>query len=106
MEAVRLERLTATRGRGRFDSPSRARVAASAPRVGLGQGIGQPGADRTPSGPAARRPPPREDQVDFGYKSRSKVRAAMRAGRLRRGTTIGDTSSTRERPDQARARAS
>ena len=111
MEAVRLERLSADqRAREiRLSQSGKGRGVGSASDSVKGS-WGEPGADRTPSMPSRETTSlPAKSPVDFGYKSRSKVRAAMRAEaeaweRARAVSGEGESAATRARASWARGR--
>jgi len=111
MEAVRLERLSADqRAREiRLSQSGKGRGVGSASDSVKGS-WGEPGADRTPFVPSRETTSlPAKSPVDFGYKSRSKVRAAMRAEaeaweRARAVSGVGESAATRARASWARGR--
>lgn len=111
MEAVRLERLSADqRAREiRLSQSGKGRGVGSASDSVKGS-WGEPRADRTPSVPSRETTSlPAKSPVDFGYKSRSKVRAAMRAEaeaweRARAVSGVGESVATRARASWARGR--
>ena len=111
MEAVRLERLSADqRAREiRLSQSGKGRGVGSASDSVKGS-WGEPRADRTPFVPSRETTSlPAKSPVDFGYKSRSKVRAAMRAEaeaweRARAVSGVGESVATRARASWARGR--
>ena len=111
MEAVRLERLSADqRAREiRLSQSGKGRGVGSASASVKGS-WGEPGVDRTPFVPSREKASvPAKSPVDFGYKSRSKVRSAMRAEaeaweRARAVSGVGESAATRARASWARGR--
>ena len=111
MEAVRLERLSADqRAREiRLSQSGKGRGVGSASDSVKGS-WGEPGVDRTPFVPSREKTSvPAKSPVDFGYKSRSKVRSAMRAEaeaweRARAVSGVGESAATRARASWARGR--
>lgn len=111
MEAVRLERLSADqRAREiRLSQSGKGRGVGSASASVKGS-WGEPGVDRTPFVPSREKTSvPAKSPVDFGYKSRSKVRSAMRAEaeaweRARAVSGVGESAATRARASWARGR--
>ena len=111
MEAVRLERLSADqRAREiRLSQSGKGRGVGSASASVKGS-WGEPGIDRTPFVPSREKTSvPAKSPVDFGYKSRSKVRSAMRAEaeaweRARAVSGVGESAATRARASWARGR--
>ena len=111
MEAVRLERLSADqRAREiRLSQSGKGRGVGSASDSVKGS-WGEPGADRTPFVPSRETTSlTAKSPVDFGYKSRSKVRAALRAEaeaweRARAVSGVGESAATRARASWARGR--
>ena len=111
MEAVRLERLSADqRAREiRLSQSGKGRGVGSASASVKGS-WGEPGVDRTPFVPSREKTlVPAKSPVDFGYKSRSKVRSAMRAEaeaweRARAVSGVGESAATRARASWARGR--
>ena len=111
MEAVRLERLSADqRAREiRLSQSGKGRGVGSASASVKGS-WGEPSVDRTPFVPSREKTSvPAKSPVDFGYKSRSKVRSAMRAEaeaweRARAVSGVGESAATRARASWARGR--
>ena len=111
MEAVRLERLSADqRAREiRLSQSGKGRGVGSASASVKGS-WGEPGVDRTPFVPSREKTSvPAKSPVDFGYKSRSKVRSAMRAEaeaweRARAVSGVGESAATRAHASWARGR--
>ena len=111
MEAVRLERLSADqRAREIRLSQSGKGRGVGSPSASVKGSWGEPGVDRTPFVPSREKTSvPAKSPVDFGYKSRSKVRSAMRAEaeaweRARAVSGVGESAATRARASWARGR--
>ena len=111
MEAVRLEQLSADqRAREIRLSQSGKGRGVGSPSASVKGSWGEPGVDRTPFVPSREKTSvPAKSPVDFGYKSRSKVRSAMRAEaeaweRARAVSGVGESAATRARASWARGR--